>query len=89
MWANPQILADLVTFTEEILMKNFIFCAVHAKFLFKVKTMWLKGTYTLTINSEFPRNTVFLFDLKIANLHLIDITLTEFLSWNIEATFHI
>ena len=28
MWPNPQETADLVTFTEEILMKNFIFCAV-------------------------------------------------------------
>ena len=27
MWANPQKSADLVTFTEEILMENFIFCA--------------------------------------------------------------
>ena len=28
MGPNPQFLADLVTFTEEILMENFIFCAV-------------------------------------------------------------
>ena len=31
MWPNPQETADLVTFTEEILMKNFIFCAVHGR----------------------------------------------------------
>ena len=28
MWPNPQFPADLVTFTEEILMENLIFCAV-------------------------------------------------------------
>ena len=29
MWPNPQFLADLVTFTEEIFnMENLIFCAV-------------------------------------------------------------
>ena len=30
MWPNPQETADLVTFTEEILNGNFIFCAVKA-----------------------------------------------------------
>ena len=28
MWPNPQETVDLVTFTEEILKGNFIFCAV-------------------------------------------------------------
>ena len=28
MWPNPQFCPDLVTFTEETLMKKFIFCAV-------------------------------------------------------------
>ena len=28
MWPNPQFPVDLVTFTEEILMENFIFYAV-------------------------------------------------------------
>ena len=28
MWPNLQEIAHLVTFTEEILMKNLIFCAV-------------------------------------------------------------
>ena len=28
MWPDPQETADLVTFTEEILNENFIFCAV-------------------------------------------------------------
>ena len=28
MWPNPQETTDLVTFTEESLMENFIFCAV-------------------------------------------------------------
>ena len=28
MWPNPQETADLVTFNEEILQENFIFCAV-------------------------------------------------------------
>ena len=28
MWANPRETVDLVTFTEEILSKNFIFFAV-------------------------------------------------------------
>ena len=28
MWPNPKFFADLVTFTEEILNKNVIFCAV-------------------------------------------------------------
>ena len=28
MWRNPQETADLLTFTEEILMENFIFCVV-------------------------------------------------------------
>ena len=28
MWPNTQDTADLVTFTEEALMENFIFCAV-------------------------------------------------------------
>ena len=31
MWPNPQETADLVTFTEEILMENLIFCAADAK----------------------------------------------------------
>ena len=29
MWPNPQFSTDLVTFTEEILHGNFIFCAVY------------------------------------------------------------
>ena len=29
MWPNPQETADLATFTEEILMENFIFCTVN------------------------------------------------------------
>ena len=28
MWPNPEFPADLVTFPEEILMENLIFCAV-------------------------------------------------------------
>ena len=28
MWPNPQETAALVTFTEKILMENFIFCTV-------------------------------------------------------------
>ena len=28
MWPNPQETADLVTYTEEIRMEKFIFCAV-------------------------------------------------------------
>ena len=28
MWTNPQETASLVTFTDEILIENFIFCAV-------------------------------------------------------------
>ena len=36
MWLNPQFPVDLVTFTEEILMENFIFCIVHDVF----KTTW-------------------------------------------------
>ena len=32
MLPNPEFLADLVTFTEEILMENFIFCALRSKF---------------------------------------------------------
>ena len=28
MWPNPPFSADLVTFTEEVLNGNFIFCAV-------------------------------------------------------------
>ena len=31
MWANPQFPVDLVAFTEESLMGNFIFCAVIAQ----------------------------------------------------------
>ena len=30
MWPNPQFPTYLVTFTEETLMENFIFCAVIA-----------------------------------------------------------
>ena len=29
MWPDPQEIADLVTFTEKILMEDFIFCAVN------------------------------------------------------------
>ena len=29
MWLNPQGTPDFVTFTEETLMENFIFCAVY------------------------------------------------------------
>ena len=32
MWPNPHFLADFVTFTEEILKENFIFCAVWVVF---------------------------------------------------------
>ena len=31
MWPNLQETADLVTFTEEILKKNFIFCAASIR----------------------------------------------------------
>ena len=40
MWPNPQETVDLVTFTEEILNGNFIFCAVVPG---KVKTLVLFG----------------------------------------------
>ena len=39
MWPNPQEIADLATFTEEILMENFIFCAV------KVNTLMPPGAH--------------------------------------------
>ena len=29
MWPNPQETADLVSFTEETSMENFIYCAVY------------------------------------------------------------
>ena len=29
MWPNPQFPADLVTFSEEILKENFIFCTAE------------------------------------------------------------
>ena len=32
MLPNPQETADFVTFTEEILNGNFIFCAMHPEF---------------------------------------------------------
>ena len=31
MWSNPKFPADLVTFTEEIINENFIFCAVKSQ----------------------------------------------------------
>ena len=34
MWPNPQFPADLVKFTEEILMENFIFCPMESVWLF-------------------------------------------------------
>ena len=38
MWPNPQFPADLVTFTEEILNGDFIFCAVtKVEQIFKVE----------------------------------------------------
>ena len=33
MWPNPQFPANLVTFTEKTLMKNFTFCAVCVDWL--------------------------------------------------------
>ena len=33
MWPNPQFLVDLVKFTEETLLKNFILSAVSALYL--------------------------------------------------------
>ena len=38
MLPNPQEIADLVTFTEETLTENFIFCAVPATFLRFLRT---------------------------------------------------
>ena len=41
MWPNPQLPVDLVTFTEEFLMKKIIFCVVivtHTEFLLCIKT---------------------------------------------------
>ena len=35
MWPYPQEAADLVTFTEESLMENFIFCAMIFQFFSK------------------------------------------------------
>ena len=35
MWPNPQFSVDLVTFTEEILNENFIFCAADIKSIWK------------------------------------------------------
>ena len=34
MWPNPQVPADLVTFTEKIVNGNFIFCAAWTTLLF-------------------------------------------------------
>ena len=33
MWSNPHFPADLVIFTEETLMENFIFCSVTVIFV--------------------------------------------------------
>ena len=33
MWPNPHFPADLVTFTEETLMENLIFCSVTVIFV--------------------------------------------------------
>ena len=41
MWPNPQLPVDLVTITEEFLMKKIIFCVVivtHTEFLLCIKT---------------------------------------------------
>ena len=35
MWPNPQFPADLVTFTEETTIENFIFCVVS----FQIKSI--------------------------------------------------
>ena len=47
MWPNPEFPADLVTFTEEILMESFSFCAVSITISIEVsrenllfKTSW-------------------------------------------------
>ena len=46
MWPNPQELADLVTFTEEILTENFIFCAVWKKMILMVFTfVWKQSKW--------------------------------------------
>ena len=46
MWPNPQFPADLVTFTEEILMENSIFCAVQffkwGTFINHIWGRWIK-----------------------------------------------
>ena len=54
MWPNPQEITDLVTFTEETLMENFIFCSVVAYFLRKIQTSWVNNSKIRRIkNAEF------------------------------------
>ena len=58
MWPNPQETADLVTFTEQSLMKNFIFsgvnntkqCQLRRSVAFFKKKMW---TYFTLYSSVF------------------------------------
>ena len=47
MWSNPQETVDLVTFTEKILMENFIFCAVQG-FLLKA----FRGNFKMKVSTK-------------------------------------
>ena len=49
IWPNPQLFADLVTFTEEILNQKLIFCAVEWPWKFNS----ISKTHTVFLNLEF------------------------------------
>ena len=48
MWPNSQETADLVTFTEETLMENFIFCAVLVDVLENLHMSHIEGNTAKT-----------------------------------------
>ena len=65
MWPNPQENADLVTFTEEILNGNFIFCAVYIVYIFG--TAWNILAELWISDQSFNRNNLTPHMLKIWN----------------------
>ena len=64
MWPNPQFPVDLVTFTDETLMENFIFCAVILKFVpqccpYYINSLSLWPKQAKNIRKPLIRDTLF------------------------------
>ena len=84
MWPNSQFPADLVAFTEETLLENFIFCAVVVPIFYSQLKNYANYfhhlQYVTTVN-HFPLSTIF--DIVLYNTCFLNYCFSNYTLLNI------